>query len=330
MRSETWGSIYKVGCTTRFYILSSVQPFSPYTCHSVFNFISNTSCSLLTRIMSTLVSAAGVSQVFEEAEEVSAPIGPLCESCCKINIERLSEDAGYTHSWLEVLEKTTKWCGLCHSLSCVLSTRANKWERYKITPRRYKMTLSVDSDVKYRKVRPDHCHYAEFNFRCIVVEVFDIRPWEPSDDGAHPTTLRTSRKQWEYVKRQKQEVIALKTWTLCHTQQGDPAMAFGLPWLRNVEYTGSTGAMEVARGWCNNALQLTIKVSPHVSLTGMLLRWTMSTTSTILDPQQHSQPNGPHDSLKSCLLLTTRINHIGTQSGSLRQMNFKLGMTMRH
>lgn len=192
--------------------------------------------------------------VFEYIREADQPEDALCKRCCMINIENLSEEGGYTHSMLDVLERSARSCRLCRTFcdsfeSCQWSPG---W-----TPDRYKMTLSLALEFGRQKITyPDHFNLRSNWWKCIKIGVVDTRPWQSRQQGT---------KRWRKKKKsgtesdsdepQLQESSVFGISIMCYTEEGDPAMYAGLPWLRkNVGYTGSPGSLNVASGWLKKCL----------------------------------------------------------------------------
>lgn len=195
-------------------------------------------------------SEAGALEYVHAAEKVSKPNDGLCKRCCMINIESLSEEEGYTHSKLDELEESARSCMLCRTLFDSCGDKVFEW-----TLDRYKMTLSLDISTRGKKARPDHFDISQWSWKCIWIGVFDMRPWQ-FPEGKKGRMLKISGTEWESVKPQLDEEVSVRTISmLCYTEEGDSAMDAGLPWLRkNIEYTGSSGSLNIARGWLKQCL----------------------------------------------------------------------------
>jgi hypothetical protein len=155
------------------------------------------------------------------------PEGSLCERCQAISIEILSIKGGYVHSTLDVFRKSAATCELCYVFIKSFYSKLLGW-----TLERHKLKVSF---LPHNNNNGDFSNHRKFNRmpKYIWVQVFErnYEESEPKDSPGEETCI--------YGKPM-----------LCFTEEGDPAMQAGMPWLRKIgAHTGSPSSLQVPKGW---------------------------------------------------------------------------------
>lgn len=202
----------------------------------------------LGRETSSQTSNDGSDESSSEASASEYAQQSLCKRCCMINIDRLSQERGYAHSTMDVLKESAKSCELCRTFCFWFDCAASV-----STLDRYIVRLSLDIGNGSKEDFPAHSQTQLRRWKCICVEVFDTRPWqslEPGTEGA----VKGVRAEYESAKPQEEDNAHGRR-VLCYTEEGDPAVDAGLPWLRkDVGDTGSPSSLNVANEWLERCL----------------------------------------------------------------------------
>lgn len=226
---------------------SSVDLYEAYGRKESVAFGSETSSQISNDNSDESFSEAGAFECAQADEVVPKPNEDLCERCCMINVEGLCEERGYAHSTLDVLKKSARLCRLCHVFFDWFEHKTLGW-----TLDRYKLRLLLDLDYKGKEDPPDHSQMKQGSWKCIWVGVLDTRPWQSPEPGTGTGTA--TGMECESVRPQEEKQARGRR-MLCYTEEGDPAMDAGLPWLRkNVGYTDSSSSLNVANEWLKRCL----------------------------------------------------------------------------
>lgn len=202
-------------------------------------------------------SEVGESEHSQAADVVPTLNKNLCKRCCMINIEGLSQEKGYAHSTLDVLKESAGSCKLCYFLFRWFDGQTGRW-----TLDRYILRLSLNLGNGSKEDFAGHSQIQLERWKRIRVGVFDTRPWQPPEPRSGGR--KGARRECESAEPQ-QENQALGRHILCYTEEGDPAVDAGLPWLRkNVGYTGSSSSLKVANEWLKRCLAAG-KVDPNTA-----------------------------------------------------------------
>lgn len=177
----------------------------------------------------------------------------LCERCRMINIERLLENGGYTHSTLDAVHESSRSCPLCKTFCMCIPFLGRDWV---YTLDRYELTISPQN-LDTARIIPGHSGVPDSE-KCIWIGLSDTRPWEPwegPEDGRKRAHMGGSEMMNRSVKPREEENRLPGTGVFCYTEEGDQAMYAGFPWLReNIEHTGSSGSLRIAKGWLEQCL----------------------------------------------------------------------------
>ncbi|KAL1848923.1 hypothetical protein Daus18300_013432 [Diaporthe australafricana] len=153
---------------------------------------------------------------------------------------------------LDVLQNSARSCKLCRFFLAELENRFTEW-----APDKYKLRLMISLGTRVKKFYPDHSNTGQDTWDCMLLGVFDTRPWQ-AQPGPKAMMVRRSKQQWESAKPQQQEeVYEYGTRMHCCTEEGDSATYLGLPWLRKiVDYTDSSASLDIANGWLKQCLSV--------------------------------------------------------------------------
>ncbi|CAJ2511933.1 Uu.00g075580.m01.CDS01 [Anthostomella pinea] len=194
----------------------------------------------------------------EKPAATSKATETLCDTCSGINIETVTDGAGYCHLLLSEIYDSGVNCDLCRSVSTLLNVNSNK--RY--TDDRYRILVSLELELgTLGSVQNSSGHYDSSSATwsgsspsSLRFAIYDYRPWEEPD--LQPFLHSWADPPLEYtVPEGADPEIVVSTTVPVLTDEHDIAMGSGVGWVRELgPNTASARSFDVAAGWLQSCL----------------------------------------------------------------------------